>query len=418
MKEIVNYANKLIHIDNNTLFDVRDQCPITIYPVGDRSRFVLIDGKKVDYGLLLLKLHDRFSLPEEYWDRVKTEIIDTSLGWEINNISIRYPVEGIPHPTHKGFYYIPGLENNVIAKNGKYIRLRDGKVRTVSLTEKMKQDNICYPSIQIVDGVGNIVTRVLHRLLAIVFKNPPLDYPNLVVDHINNLKWDFSLDNLWWVTHGTNNTKAVSDGLRTDRKEITVKDLKTGTVTSYFSVTDFSRKLDVHPQYLIDAMNRSGQTFRERFVIKAKEDERDWSKIMLSVSASRGPLKSRNVFTGEIEHFSGFSDAYRKVGVVPNALTQYFNLNSDPAIIKDREWKRESDETPWYEFNEYQKEIAKRGMHRKTTVYRLWDADQDVGIYYGWKPISEITGFVKRTIIVQSNAGRALNHRYRAEILH
>lgn len=68
-----------------------------------------------------------------------------------------------------------------------------------------------YYHVSIVDKNGKSITRRINRLVAIHFIPNPNLYP--VVGHINNIKTDNRVENLYWTTYSLNTVKAVNDGL-------------------------------------------------------------------------------------------------------------------------------------------------------------------------------------------------------------
>lgn len=417
MSDINLFKNMLI-IDKDEIFDIRKRAAVPIFKLEDGSRFIVLDGKKLDYGLFALWLDKRCSLPIEHWGKVKTELINPEEGFEPDNLSLRYPSEGIEHPEHKGFYYIPGYELNVINKQGTYIRLGEVEQRHPDSVEASKKHNKHYPTFRPRDNHGILITRVLHRQLAIVFKDPPVNYSKLVVDHLNNFKWDYSLDNLEWVTYTVNNQRAVETDRRKDRTLIEVLDLETGKVEGHCSITYFARSIGQHPQYIVDAKSRGGSTYKKRWVIKDTLDTRTWDEIRNSSSVKVNGVKSRDIATGKVEFYRSIIQATELTGVQQNSLRQYLGQGKEPWIIMGREWKISDDETPWAEFNEYQIEINKRGLHRKTTVYELFEHGKSLGIFYGNKPVSDLIGACKRTVINAGRDGSSINKKYRLKVLN
>lgn len=64
----------------------------------------------------------------------------------------------------------------------------------------------------------NRVTIRVHRLVAYLFCNPPVNYQELEVDHINNIRDDNRACNLEWVTHKENIKRYVKKGHVANKK--------------------------------------------------------------------------------------------------------------------------------------------------------------------------------------------------------
>lgn len=421
MDTTFKFLDKWLYVNELNIVDVKLKKDVLVHKLKKGNWFVLLQTdegvKKLNYGLLLLYAGNRFHLPIKHWGKVTVGFLnDDDEDYSIDNLYVRFPELGIEHETIKGFFYIPGYELNLINKKGVIYRLtKDAYFEPIVAVgvDQYTRSTVCL-------NKSKIVNRSLHRLLAVTFKNPPENYPKLVVDHLNGKKWDFDLDNLEWVTYQVNNTRAVATGLRGDGKRVLVKDKENGQVKEYFSLTELARALDAHPQYIVDALTNPNQTYKKRWVIKDLEDERDWSDFEDKGTYSDSfSVKSRCVETGKVTIYKNQSEATRLTGAHNNTLRQFFRNNSEPCIINGYEFKREDDTTPWTEFNEYQIEIYKRNLHRKTRVYELTDLQtNEVTIHYGWKGVSKITRIGKRNIIRAASLKVPLNTRFVIKTLH
>lgn len=425
MEATVELFGSLLHVTDSGVFDIRNKRDCPIHKVKGGECFILLKNgdklEKISYGLFILHAFKRFFLPFQYWKKIKVGFLNQNFeDYTLANLYLRYPKEGIEHPENKGYYYIPGYELNLINKKGCVIRILKGKVTTPTISEKQKEQNVSYVYTTVDINQERNSGRVVHRLLAITFKDPPENYPLLVVDHLNGKKYDFALDNLEWVTSQVNNSRAVKNGLREDGTVVLVKDKITGEVTQYFSLTELARSLGVHPQYIVDGKTNANQTYKGRYVIKDLDDERDWSFFEnIKLSGKGMGVRARCVTTGVITTYKSTKQASKVTGTHQNAIAQYFRNKSDPCIINGYEWKLESDMTTWTDFSEYQIEVYRRGLHRNTRVYEVLDLEtREVTIHYGWKLLSELTGADKRTVINAGKANSVVGKRYKLKALN
>lgn len=420
METTIELFGNLYHLNDGKVVDVRNVREVPVYAMKEGSWFILLqkDGKpaKFNYGLFILYAFNRFFLPFEHWGKVTVGFLDDdNSNYNLDNLYVIYPENGIEHPEKPGYYYIPGFELNLINRKGCVYRILKNKLRIPKVSRENK-----YPVTIVCLNKKRYTSKLLHRMLALTFKNPPKGYPNLVVDHLNGRKYDFDLDNLEWVTSQENNTRAVKCGLKEDGTVILVKDKDTGVVSEYFSITEFARSLGVHPQYIVDGKTNANQTYKGRYVIKDLDDERDWGYFeAIRLIGKKMGVKARCIGTGEVRVFESTKQAGKKTGTHQNAIAQYFRNKSEPCIINGYEWKLEHDMSAWTDFNEYQLEIYRRGLHRNTRVYEVLDLETQVkAIHYGWKLISEFTGANKRTVIRIGLTGGVINNRYKLKVLN
>lgn len=92
----------------------------------------------------------------------------------------------------EGKYYIYKNRGNL-----PYVTGTKGQKLSISTTRNQ------YPCV----GVGGVVV-AMHRLVALAFIENDNTTTKLEVDHINDDKYDYSVENLQWVTNGFNSKKA------------------------------------------------------------------------------------------------------------------------------------------------------------------------------------------------------------------
>lgn len=287
------------------------------------------------------------------------------------------------------------------------------------VSEKLAKENKWYVFAKIDINRYRSVSRRYHRLVALALLNPPENYPELVVDHLNSIKSDNRPENLEWVDHMENSDRAVDSGSHRGALEVVVKDKKTGEVKEYRSLKQMSQLTGFDHDTLSSARRSPNKTYKFRYIIKDKGDETPWEvyEVIKTVTRS-GPVKARNVLTGEITHYEGYADAQRKTGVDRHAINDYFKFFTVPYILKGYEWKLEDDNRPWHEFNEYEMEKYRRGMHVRSKVYELVDVLKDERhVCYGWEEASVITGIGHRNILKAVQDKIVMKGRYKISIL-
>lgn len=378
--------------------------------------------KKIEVAKIIMYVNDKCHLPPEKWDSMKVGYLDKNP----KNLSYGnlYPIylEKIEYVDKPGYYYIPGYEQNVINEKGDVYRLKRKSHYSpyMGSANKLNLPNF-YPFSRL-DEVNGDERRYVHVLLGLTFKEPPEDYPNLVVDHKNGNKLDFSLENLRWVTSSQNNIVAGTEqGLKKDLIPVSVKDLSTGNVAHYKSLSEFAKTINCSPMAVIDARKRYDQTYRQRWVMKEESDSRTFEEIkntkVITAAASNKHILAKNIITGEITSYETTMGCVRALNVNKKMIMR--GLNGFAKTISNGYIFKLDDEQPWIELDEYSIEIYKRGLQPTTAVYKLTDTNTDEeSIHYGTGTISELTSANERTAFMCAKYNRLYKNRYKIERLN
>lgn len=408
--------------------------PVVCATFNDRPDKLLIRGFDnqspdkftfVDRGLFILYMCNRFHLPFHLWEKVDIKFMDEdSKNYKPENLYVFFK-EKIPNPDLPGFYYIPGYELNSINEKGHVYCTPNGKLRIPEVKEELhvKENSYVYVTINL---RGNkIKSRVLHRLLGLVFKEPPEDYPKRVIDHINGVKYDFSLDNLEWVSFKINNQRAINLGLRTDNKEIECLDTTTGSVVTYLCQNDCARAIGVSEGTVSSAFTSGGRVVLKRYKLRKVGEDLPWENIIILAVGNNDAkaIKARNVFTGKITCYPSIKQAMKifegegyKLHLM--SVTRQVKNKSEKLITCDHEFKYENDDSPWHEFTHWDMEVARKRLHVNTPVYKLTDVTTNESkVYFGWQVVSELLNVGKRTVIMAGVNNGMLAKKYKVEKL-
>lgn len=342
---------------------------------------------KINRGLFILSLYGKFSLPLELWEGVKVVFVNgDDRDYSVNNLRVYY-LNKIMTPK-ENFYYIPGFERYGISEDGLVWDL-DNSVFIKSFDEKENEYHYCH-----LEGRN----KVLHRLLAIVFKNPPENYFELVVDHVNGKKCDHRLINLEWVTHRENNRRAFELGLRSDNKAVTVLDTFTGEVSTHFGSNEASKHIGVSQGSLSNCLKNNSRVVLKRYKVKYVNENIKWEDIIILPKGNSPVLKIavRNVLTGETTVYPSIKAASRATSVFPVPITRQINANScDKRITNGYEFKYD-DESLWVEFSEHAINMFKLGLSNKTSAYEVTNVNtNEVQVYYGLSSVRKALGISK-----------------------
>jgi len=139
------------------------------------------------------------------------------------------------------FYHIPNCSKYRITSTGVVANVHEGFI--VDQTN----NKTGYPAVTIRrDGDCRSVTAHVHRLLALVFIEPPNDdFISLQVNHSDGVKTNFSLSNLEWCTQQQNCQHAYKTGLRKDVTPIEIINTITGEIEVVYSMGEAGRFFNV-----------------------------------------------------------------------------------------------------------------------------------------------------------------------------
>jgi hypothetical protein len=148
------------------------------------------------------------------------------------------------HPYYKGYYQVPvGQSHVVINKRGELINLITGEKHFTRIAGRgYVITTLCD------DGIWK--NYLVHRLVALLFVDKPerhkeISFDELQVNHIDGDKLNNVWDNLEWVTGEENMKHAREHGLFSNQLKVLSKDVETGEMESYYSVSECARKAGV-----------------------------------------------------------------------------------------------------------------------------------------------------------------------------
>lgn len=148
-----------------------------------------------------------------------------------------------------GFYHVPEMETVLIDTSGIVIELI---TMFCPLPKYNPESNNSYPHV----NLPGSLTHHIHRLLARTFLKCPGDPLEMHVNHKDGVKSNNSLDNLEWVEPSENCKHAYMTGLRTDNRPVLLKDLRTGVVVRFYSLSECARRLGTDAANVCNYLNR------------------------------------------------------------------------------------------------------------------------------------------------------------------
>ena len=243
---------------------------------------------------------------------------------------------------------------------------------------------------------GTLVYRSMHRLLMLTFRN--IDDAHLLhVNHKDGNRLNNYLDpdgntendNLEWVTQKENNQHARIMNMRKRSiaaygKPIQVRDVDTGVVTRYPSMTEAARDLGVNIDFIHHRVYRGKQrAFPERKQYRKDYGDEPWriptkyELATLTDTGSKGVI-ARSTITKEIHLFESLTEFANHIGVKLPTASTYVNDKNQPVVNGCYQVKWVTDETPWREVEDSILELEKTTNKRAIVVI----PENDVPLLY------------------------------------
>lgn len=279
------------------------------------------------------------------------------------NVGYRFKDGKLESKDFPGHYYIPGFTRYVINEKGDMINSHTGRKMRWLTSRSQKKKNITggyhitsvWFSARVFTSIGR------HRALCLVFKDYPDNVDNLVTNHLDGVPGNDALDNLELVTRGQNNEHAWQNGLRSQNHEVLVRNVITGEVQEFLSVTRAAKGLGYASDETIRvrlANSAFGTVFHDGYQFKYKSDKRDWvipkdpHKAVEEAKRLAGlskPLTVRNCRTGSISSYPSVNQAAESLMINPATIDYRLN-KGDKSPLFGYQFKLESDEEAFPSF--------------------------------------------------------------------
>lgn len=336
--------------------------PQSLDPDGFPQVFAnLWDGVRFYRVVDLMALHFKgVRLPIELWGEVEGFYIDSDATHQhASNIGYRFrnaPLECIGHP---GFFYVPMYTTYGINRQGVLLNVASGLIKSSwNKTKPYKPKNVTggYGFTSASFDIGKQTTIYRHRLLCLTFKPYPNHIDRLDVNHKNGIPGDDDLDNLEWVTRKRNLQHAYDNRLRTQNKPLLARNLRTGEVMEFASISEAGRALGVKMGTVAWRVARSpAEVDRDGFQFKLLEDPRPWVEYpdvegAITNAVQVTPILVRDCKTGVVTEYESAREVERELGL--NRTTVLMRLRVDlRGPHRGYQFKYVDDVREWGEFD-------------------------------------------------------------------
>lgn len=217
-------------------------------------------------------------------------------------------------------YYGSGNKYRVVPRFRNIAISRDGK-EIVSLLAKRKlhtHNELGYECISANDlaNPGHARNMKVHRLVANAWLKNPNPYECVVVNHKNGIKTDNDSRNLEWCSYRHNSVHAIENDLSKDNVHCKIRDIVTGEVFDFPSITSMTRYLGIANKNTEDYHSRfPNYTIHKRYEVRVGDDTRPWfytdpdiqnieqSRYVITIIEPGGGRKVFNGARSVIQHY-------------------------------------------------------------------------------------------------------------------
>lgn len=339
MKERIKelpYSNGNYFVDYSGLIFDKDLNIIKPFFIGDKL-FVNLNwlGEKTNYlaAVVILVGLEKVRLPAKLLFHIEPLYKDSnSNNLDPFNLFYRFkngPIEIEKYPV---FYYIPFYTDYGINLEGQIINIKDGTFKKWSIVpyslKKNTKNGYRYCSVVPCYSYSKKIS--LHRAMGFTFLGYGNNLWDLVVNHIDGDATNNSKDNLEWVTRKQNNVHAIENGLKPNStRPVLMKNLHTGKITRFVSVTECSRYLgNKHNEMVWWRLTKApANRLYPDFLQFKYDDGSDWVFIDTNQQPYRSGKASdvigRNVFTNQRIIFSNNEESSLMLGVKKDTITHH-----------------------------------------------------------------------------------------------
>lgn len=354
----------------NYLGQVKDQLGNNIDVTKDDENHLIVnitswDGERPYRIVDLMVIHFKdLRIPKSLYNTIQGFTIDDNKeNVQAKNIGYRFINGKLEVPAFPGFYYVPGFTVSAININGDIINSNNGKILKgyIGNCKSTKNAKGGYCAFGSVGANGKATSLFRHRAMALVF----LDYPNycdrLVVNHRDGIPGNDWLDNLEWMTKGQNNIHAYENDLKNQNKHVLVRNVLTGEVTEYYSISECARQLgyptdETIRQRLITNEFSNAKIHQDGMQVKFKDDTRDWYVPIDPIKAIeeaqiKVSVKARSCLDFTVKIYATLTDAYKDTGVSSSTIKLRLDRR-DYTPIRGYQFMLANDNRPWYNFTQ------------------------------------------------------------------
>lgn len=246
-----------------------------------------------------------------------------------------------------GFHEIPQYSRYLISPSGVVVLRESGKAIRGSINPAG------YCNFRLMHDSGIIKTWGRHRILMYVFRYPGPHFETLYVNHINGVKGDDYLDNLEWCTPRENVEHAGRMGLTEKCTPVSVRDILTGEITEYPSMTDCAKKLGITK----DAVSwrckyGESKVFQGSLQFRYGGGKTAWynfedPQLAVALAVPTKPILVKDHVTGKVLRYNSLRALAKFIGLSDAAVSVRLNKSVHPVVSGRYQLKWLGDDRDW-----------------------------------------------------------------------
>lgn len=215
-----------------------------------------------------------------------------------------------------GFRHIPNYPRYAIDVNGNIL-----DTKTNCFVTDFKQDDKGYITCYIrVPDMNSNRTVKFHRLVALTWVNNDCFVTRTLVNHIDGVKTNNGIQNLEWCNSLENVHHALETGLNNTPIKTKVRDVYTGEITTYPSISSMNKELKMSVGNSVTSFTTKlpGYLWNKRFEIKTLDDNTPWYYETVDISYN---TPGKSIYT--ITVFNSNTGKTRKFNRVKQVSDEY-----------------------------------------------------------------------------------------------
>ena len=405
-------------------------------------------------------------VPLKYWNLLSVKYLDSDFNnFHPSNLVWKFPI-GLGSNEHNGFAFIPMFTRYMINKDGvvfdsQTLKIQTGHYNKGYFSFSLHPDvgprtclkrhrglclaftdypvNIDYLQVNHINGIAGYdklenlewVTPSENKIHAVKNGLTTVNKPVLVLNTITNEITEFNtLKEL--CKHFSFNEEKISKYLanpeepffhekylikykhhehavlkNTTNVELLVKNLRTGDVAEYFSISECSKKLNISKDIILYRLkNPNRNIYSDGFLFKRKKDDTPWYEPFnfeqeLLLSDWNKKVLIKDLRTGNVKEFNSQRLAARYLKISESTLFQRLAFKNQPVFKIDNTniyiiIKNKTDSSPWRVVNNPEEEYSNNLVSKKVLVLNV--VNNEITEFESAKACAEKFGILTTTL--------------------